>query len=265
MFNIDSVNAIYQTFLGTAFASGVLVGVKVLAVALALVNVLKKYNERLESQDGVSWGLQPSELLKTFVILVLVVFCDNILSSFDAFLVNIETQFTTLAPQITSLNQVQDEIETYQNWMTAIMKFTSGLFIFELATDVLGYFIWVFDLFLYAFFLVERFFLLALLQTFFPIVITLAVYDKFRPLAYNFFKLYTAVYLIVPCFFIVNIFSNELYRSLQTNFTGELFFGVPVTNAVLMVFTANSAMIFTFLVKLKLYKKSVQFMFKLFS
>ena len=145
-----------------------------------------------------------------------------------------------------------------------LLNLTTPLFAVEIIAGILGFLIWFFDLFIYAFFLVERFFLLGVLQVFFPLVITFSVYDKLRPLAYQFGKLYIAVYLIVPCFFLVNFFANSLYTELQTNFINNVI-GINVNNEIFRLLTSVSAMTFVFVVKLSLYRKSVQFMFKLFS
>lgn len=268
MIDLQTVQALYQTLIGSNVASVALNGVKVLAIGLALVNILKKYNEGLADANGPSWGLTPSELLKNFAIVVLVIFGDEVLTLFDNLLVSIENEFGAAAPNIPSLNAIQSDIEEVPTGMAGIAytlaKYTTPLFGAQLITGIVGFFIWFMDVFVYAFFLVERFFLLAVLRVFFPVVITFAVYDKLRPLAYTFLKLYVAVYLIVPCFFLVNFFANELYAEIQTNWLNN-FVGIPVNNIVFQQFTAVAAMTFVFLVKLKLYKKSVQFMFRLFT
>ena len=268
MIDIDTVQALFDTFRTSTIATIALNGIKVLAIGLALVNILKKYNEGLADANGPSWGLTPSELLKNFAIVVLVIFANEVLALFDNLLVSIENSFGAAAPNVQNLNAIQSEIEEQLEGIAGIAyniaKFTTPLFATQFIAGILGVVIWFFDLFIYAFYLVERFFLLAVLQIFFPIVITFAVYDKLRPLAYTFMKLYIAVYLIVPCFFLVNFFTNSLYTEIQTNWVNNLL-GIPVNNIVFQQFTAVSAMFFVFLVKLKLYKKSVQFMFRLFT
>lgn len=268
MLDLNTVQAIYDTFRASAVATVALNGVKVLAIGLALVNILKKYNEGLGDTNAPSWGLTPSELLKNFAIVVLVIFGDSVLAMFDNLLVSIEGEFGASAPQILSLNDVQSELEEAPTGLPGLVymlaKIMTPLFAANIVAGILGFAIWFMDLFIYAFFLVERFFLLGLLQVFFPVVITFAVYDKLRPLAYSFMKLYIAVYLLVPCFMLVNLFANNLYTELQTNWINN-FLGIPLNNIVFQQMTAVSAMTFVFLVKLKLYKKSVSFMFRLFT
>src|SRR5690554_648286 len=87
---------------------------------------------------------------------------------------------------------------------------------------ILGMFLWVMDLFIYPLFLAERFFLLGLMQAFFPLVISMAVFERFREMGYRFFILYAAVYMIVPAFFLVYVFVNLLYEEIITNFCSNL-------------------------------------------
>ena len=93
----------------------------------------------------------------------------------------------------------------------------------KILSFIAGIFLWLLDLFIYPLFLAERFFLLGIMQAFFPLVISLAVFEKFRSLAYNFFKLYAGVYMLVPAFFLVNVFVNNLYTEINTNFWSDLF------------------------------------------
>lgn len=268
MLDIDTVQSLFDTFKESEIAGVALNGIKVLAIGLALINILKKYNEGLADNNGLSWGLTPAELFKNLAIVVVVIFSGEVLTLFDNLLVSIENSFGAAAPNIPSLNAVQAEIEEPPDGIAGIAyniaKFTTPLFAAQFLAGIISIIVWFFDLFIYAFFLIERFFLLAVLQIFFPIVVTFAVYDKLRPLAYTFMKLYIAVYLIVPCFFLVNFFANSLYTEVQNNWVNNLV-GIPVNNIVFQQFTAAGAMLFVFLVKLKLYKKSVQFMFRIFT
>ena len=92
------------------------------------------------------------------------------------------------------------------------------LYGFKIFAFIISTILWILDLFIYPLFLAERFFLLGIMQAFFPLVISLAVFEKFRSLAYTFFKLYAAVYMLVPAFFLVNVFINAIYTEINTNF-----------------------------------------------
>jgi hypothetical protein len=119
-------------------------------------------------------------------------------------------------------------------------------------------------LFIYPLFLAERYFLLGIMQAFFPLVISLAVFEKFRSLAYNFFKLYVAVYMLVPAFFLVNVFVNNLYREFNTNFWNNLF-GTDWGSWYFASLLQFGSIGFIVLLKFKLYKRATSFVFKLFT
>ena len=102
------------------------------------------------------------------------------------------------------------------------------------------------------------------MQAFFPLVISLAVFEKFRGLAYNFFKLYAGVYMLVPAFFLVNVFVNNLYTEVNTNFWNTLF-GTDWGSQVFAPVIQLGSIGFVVLLKFKLYRKATSFTLKLFS
>ena len=79
-----------------------------------------------------------------------------------------------------------------------------------------------------------------------------------------FFKLYAAVYMLVPAFFLVNVFVNALYTEFTTNFWANLFgfdFGSSFFAPIIELGTIG----FIVFLKFKLYKRATSFTFKLFS
>ena len=120
------------------------------------------------------------------------------------------------------------------------------------------------NLFIYPLFLAERFFLLGIMQAFFPLVISLAVFEKFRSLAYTFFKLYAAVYMLVPAFFLVNVFVNALYTEINTNFWVNLF-GTDVGSGFFAPVVQLGSVGFIVFLKFKLYRRATSFTLRLFT
>ena len=127
----------------------------------------------------------------------------------------------------------------------------------------MGMFLWILDLFIYPLFLAERYFLLGVMQAFFPLVISMAVFEKFREMGYRFFKLYAAVYMIVPAFFLVNVFVNELYQEITENFWPSLF-GTDFGSELFAPLIELAGVGFILLLKFKLYKRATSFTFRLF-
>ncbi|MGM1055487.1 MAG: hypothetical protein ACQEWG_06335 [Bacteroidota bacterium] len=269
---LEYVDAVFQTIKNSDFSQYTITGMKTLAVLFFLVNILKKYNEGIADKDGYTWGLSPGELAKNFAVVLLVIFSTQILGIFDGILVAIETQYTDTAPALIPL-QLQDiDIEQDVGAWDAAAKamallydaLVTPLYPVKVISFVMGLFLWVLDLFIYPLFLAERYFLLGIMQAFFPLVISLAVFEKFRTMAYNFFRLYAAVYMLVPAFFLVNVFVNNLYAEINTNFWSNLL-GTTSDNNIIQIIVEAGSIAFIVFLKFKLYTRATSFTLKLFT
>lgn len=269
---LEYVDAVFQTIKNSDFSQYTITGMKTLAVLLFLVNILKKYNEGVADKDGYTWGLSPGELAKNFAVVLLVIFSTQILGFFDGILVSIESQYRDTAPALIPL-QLQDiEIEMDVGALEAAKKamallyeaLVTPLYPVKVISFVVGLFLWVLDLFIYPLFLAERYFLLGIMQAFFPLIISLAVFEKFRTMAYNFFKLYAAVYMLVPAFFLVNVFVNNLYAEINTNFWSNLL-GTSADNNIIRIIIEAGSIAFIVFLKFKLYTRATSFTLRLFT
>lgn len=269
---LEYVDAVFQTIKGSDFSQYTIVGMKTLAILFFLINILKKYNEGVDERYGYSWGLRPSELAKNFMIVVLVIFSTQVLGFFDNILLAIEGQYRDTAPALLPL-QLQDipieeevgALEAAKKAMALLYEaLVTPLFGWKILSFIVSLILWMIDLFIYPLFLAERYFLLGILQAFFPLVISLAVFEKFRSMAYGFFKLYAAVYMLVPAFFLVNVFINSLYTEINTNFWPNLF-GTDIGNRIFSPIVELASIGFIVVLKFKLYRKASSFTLKLFS
>ncbi|MBA4745931.1 MAG: hypothetical protein H2058_11810 [Muricauda sp.] len=268
---LEYVDAVYDTITGSDFSQYTITGMKALALLFFLINIIKKYHEGIASRDGHTWGLTPTELAKNFAVVLLVLFSDQVLDAFDTILVGIETQYRSTAPDLLPLQLQEISIEEDAGIMDAARKgmallyeaLVSPLFGMRLLAFIISVFLWLLDLFIYPLFLAERFFLLGIMRAFFPLVISLAVFEKFRTLAYSFFKLYVAVYMLVPAFFLVNIFINALYGELTDNFWVNLF-GTDYGSSVFAPLVELGTIGFIVFLKFKLYRRATSFSLKLF-
>jgi len=269
---LEYIDAVFQTIQNSDFSQYTIAGMKTLAVLFFLVNILKKYNEGIADKEGYTWGLSPGELAKNFAIVLLVIFSTQILGFFDGVLVAIEGQYRNTAPALLPL-QMQDIPIEEDVGVMEIMKKAMALLYEALVTPLFGWKIiafivslglWILDLFIYPLFLAERYFLLGIMQAFFPLVLSLAVFEKFRSMAYNFFKLYAAVYMLVPAFFLVNVFVNAIYTEINTNFWVNLF-GTDVGSNFFAPVVQLGSVVFIVFLKFKLYKRATTFTFKLFT
>ena len=269
---LEYIDAVFQTIQNSSFSQYTIAGMKTLAVLFFLINILKKYNEGIVDKDGYTWGLSPGELTKNFAIVLLVIFSTQVLGFFDSILVSIEAQYRGTAPALLPL-QMQDIpieedvsiIEVAQAAMTLLYEaLVTPLYGFKIFAFIISLFLWILDLFIYPLFLAERYFLLGIMQAFFPLVISLAVFEKFRSLSYSFFKLYAAVYMLVPAFFLVNVFINAIYTEINTTFWTNLF-GTDVGQGFFAPVIQLGSVGFIVFLKFKLYRRATSFTLRLFS
>ena len=269
---MEYVDAVFQTIKDSDFSQYTIVGMKALAVLFFLINILKKYNEGIATTDGHTWGLTPTELAKNFAIVLIVIFSTEVLEVFDGFLVAIQSRYRDTAPALLPL-QLQDvdlerdvgALEAAKKAMAILYEaLVTPLYGLKMLAFIIGVILWLLDIFIYPLFLAERYFLLGIMQAFFPLVISLAVFEKFRNLAYTYFKLYAGVYMLVPAFFLVNVFVNNLYTEINTNFWGSLF-GTDWGSEFFAPVIELGSIGFIVLLKFKLYRKATSFTLRLFT
>ncbi|MGO3183794.1 MAG: hypothetical protein ACTIJ9_13280 [Aequorivita sp.] len=269
---LEYIDTIYQTIQNSEFSQYTIGGMKTLAVLFFLINILKKYNEGAVDKDGYTWGLSPGDLIKNFVIVILVIFSTQVLGFFDGILVAIESQYRNTAPALLPLQMQDIPLEEDVGGMDMLKKamallydaLVTPLYGFKIFAFIGSLILWILDLFIYPLFLAERFFLLGIMRAFFPLVISLAVFEKFRTLAYNYFKLYAAVYMLVPAFFLVNVFNNAIYTEINTNFWVNLF-GTDVGSRFFAPVVELGSIGFIVFLKFKLYKRATSFTLRLFT
>jgi len=269
---LEYVDTVFQTIKNSDFSQYTIAGMKTLAVLFFLINILKKYNEGAATSEGYTWGLSPTDLAKNFAIVILVIFSTQVLGIFDSLLVAIENQYRNTAPALLPLQLKDIDIEqdvgvwdaAKKAWALLYEALVTPLYGLKILSFIIGVFLWILDLFIYPIFLAERYFLLGIMQAFFPLVISLAVFEKFRSLAYNFFKLYAGVYMLVPAFFLVNVFVNNLYTEINANLWNNLFGTDWGSNFFAPLLQLGSIGFIVFL-KFKLYRRATSFTFRLFT
>lgn len=269
---LEYLDAVFQIIKNSDFSQYTIAGIKTLAVLFFLINILKKYNEGVVEKGGYTWGLSPAELIKNFTVVLLVIFSTQLLGFFDAILVAIESQYRNTAPALLPLQlqniPLEEDVGALESAKKALAlvyeALVTPLYGWKILAFIISLLLWLMDLFIYPLFLAERYFLLGILQAFFPLVISLAVFEKFRSMAYNFFKLYAAVYMLVPAFFLVNIFINALYTEINSNFWTTLF-GTDVGNNFFAPVVQLGSVLFIVILKFKLYRRSISFTLRLFT
>ena len=181
---VEYIYGVFQTIQESEFSRYTIVSMKTLAVLFFLVNILKKYNEGIADRQGYTWGLSPGDLAKNFAVVLLVIFSTQILGFFDNILVAIENQYRDTAPALLPLQMQEIPIEEDVSPMGAMRKamallyeaLVTPLYGFKTFAFLISLFLWILDLFIYPLFLAERYFLLGIMQAFFPLVLSLAVF-----------------------------------------------------------------------------------------
>jgi hypothetical protein len=269
---LEYIDAVFQTIQDSEFSQYTIVGMKALAVLFFLINILKKYNEGIADNQGYTWGLSPRELAKNFAVVLLVIFSTQILSFFDGILVAVEGQYRDTAPALLPLQMQDIPIGEDVSAMDAMRKamallyeaLVTPLYSFKALAFLISLFLWIIDLFIYPLFLAERFFLLGIMQAFFPLILSLSVFEKFRSLGYSFFRLYAAVYMLVPAFFLVNVFINAIYNEINENFWQNLF-GTDYGSGFFAPVVELGSIGFIVFLKFKLYRRATSFTLRLFT
>ncbi|SFU64017.1 hypothetical protein SAMN05216480_1114 [Pustulibacterium marinum] len=269
---LEYVDAVFAVIQDSDFAEYTLTGMKTLAVGFFLVNIVKKYTEGVAVKDGYTWGLSPSELFKNFAFVLVVIFSSEVLGFFDDVLVSIEHRYRDTAPALLPLQMKNVDIEQDVGAIEAAKKalallydaLVTPLYGLKVLAFIGGVILWLLDIFIYPLFLAERYFILGIMQAFFPLVISMAVFEKFRGMAYYFFRLYAGVYMLVPAFFLVNVFVNELYTQITTEFWTELF-GSDWGSEFFAPVIEFASIGFIVLLKFKLYRKAHSFTLRLFT
>tara|TARA_R100000655_G_scaffold91083_1_gene131806 strand:- start:170 stop:1003 length:834 start_codon:yes stop_codon:yes gene_type:complete len=269
---LEYIDAVFQTIQDSEFSQYTIVGMKALAVLFFLINILKKYNEGIADNQGYTWGLSPGELAKNFAVVLLVIFSTQILSFFDGILVAVEGQYRDTAPSLLPLQMQDIPIGEDVSAMDAMRKamallyeaLVTPLYSFKALAFLISLFLWIIDLFIYPLFLAERFFLLGIMQAFFPLILSLSVFEKFRSLGYSFFRLYAAVYMLVPAFFLVNVFINAIYNEINENFWQNLF-GTDYGSGFFAPVVELGSIGFIVFLKFKLYRRATSFTLRLFT
>jgi hypothetical protein len=83
-------------------------------------------------------------------------------------------------------------------------------------------------------------------------------------MAFHFFRLYAGVYMLVPAFFLVNVFVNTLYTEINTNFWSNLL-GGTTDNGTIQILVEMGSIAFIVFLKFKLYRRATSFVLRLFS
>ena len=190
---IGYITKIFEVFKSTDLVWGLFVGFKGVAGVLFVITILRKYLEGAVDRDGESFGLKPRDLVKNLLFFSLIIFSTQLLNSIDSILVNLEEIALSNVPPMMPLEEVTTEKSMpSEEGLLEMMKYLvyEALDFLNISKGLVSLIRsagWLIDLFIYPFFIAERFFLLGVLQLFFPIVISLGMIEEYPGFNGSFF------------------------------------------------------------------------------
>lgn len=227
--------------------------VKVLASSFILLNILKKWSE---SRLNTNISLTPWDIITSFAYILLIFGYTEILYYIEGFGKVFEGYILESINTITDGMTIKSYYEsTPPRWGT----FSVGIInLSSILIGILDFIGWLVNTMAFAGFMIERGFLLILLNLTFPFVICLATLKSFRELLLNWVRLYFSVYLIAVVLLAGNVVIDALYSALLSNYIEDETGLIDTSDwiRVVLVFT----LVFS---KVMIYKGGINYLSKL--
>lgn len=265
MIDYDLIYGIYESFLSGSAAFAAITGLKGLALCLIIINWYQLY---LKSMERVSDGqarppINPYDILKGIILIGAVASYDYILAFLDSFLGAIENQYAGFEPGISILDTSEEEIgveeaESAESSVKSIASFFSTLTLDPsiILIPIIKGIAWIVDIVVYGVFLAERFFFLGILRILGGLALACFAIERLQKWFWNWLGIYVAMYLLILPYFLINAFANELYT--QGRDISIVFGMIAGLMETLVLITAVW-------LKVKLFRKSHQILFKVFT
>ncbi|GMN12139.1 hypothetical protein MTsPCn9_34240 [Croceitalea sp. MTPC9] len=243
--------------------------VKFLAIAFFLLNLYGSFLDNIAKDWGVmDLPFNFSKTVTAFMIIIVIAGFDQLLILFENLFVPLNNMIDDYNPLVASLIELEPDqaVEEEQSWTAKLIEtFTDVSLVLKypyfLIAKALYFVLWIVDNVVYGIFLVERFFALTVLRLVGPFVFALAVFEKLRDLMFKWLKLYAAFYLLIIPYFLVIYITNEIYDSLSQGFISA----APVQLSGLFLVGAMVAVGISLWLKLRLFKKSTELIYKVFA
>tara|TARA_E500000318_G_scaffold112008_1_gene133335 strand:+ start:20084 stop:20902 length:819 start_codon:yes stop_codon:yes gene_type:complete len=246
------------------------ISVKFIAVAFFLLNTYSSFLDSIAKDwgDASDLPLNVSKTVSSFIIIILIAGFDQLLILFERVWLPLDNAIGDYNPIAASLIELEPEtaVEEEQSWTAKLIETFEEVSLvikypYFLAAKLLYFLLWIVDNVVYGIFLVERFFALTVLRIAGPIVFALAVFEKFRDLLFKWLKLYTAFYLLVIPYFLVIYVTNQIYDELSQGFISA----TPGVLTGLMLIGSMIAVGISLWLKLRLFKRSTDLLYKIFT
>lgn len=257
------IHDIYQQVFNNSTAFQAVTGMKLLCAILLVIWYYYRFFASTAKKSDTFSPLSPFDIMKGVGLMLTIAFYDQLLSLLDSLFSAIEGQYSTLAskPRLGVLNDISEdalEAEKPKGWQAALIELAYSLkavltspldIVFKVMEAIIG----IIDYIMYALFLAERFFFIGVLRVLGALAIACAAIPKLEKWFWNWLSTYTALWLLAIPLMLGNFFTNEIYDTIQVG-VGATFYGVRLMMLIFIVW-----------LKFKIFSRSQNYIFKLFS
>lgn len=241
VFNIlsqDNITQVTQSIIDQAgsMVKPLMIGTKVLAIGFLIVNWMQQLLEYMdEKNNGKSplFPFTPSKIIYSILYITLIVNinvflngADDLLGSYsEHFKLENSQEMYSPIEQIIKLdmeteetlnNTVGEKATGFINvFINAVYNLANMVNVFWWVLGLMKIIAWLVNVVVYPMFLLERSFLLMILQIALPLVLALGAFEKFRPMVWNWFKIYIAVYMTGLFFLFATWFCDQFYITMS--------------------------------------------------
>lgn len=252
MFTYDNFVRIFDNINTSIHDTTIMMVIKSLALTFILLNIIKKLvdSKNSKNSDGATKVLI-GEIVISFAYIIFILCAPLLLKVLDGFMGAVNDYIMARCELIKIELGV---VDADASLLGMEQRGIAGICI--KVVDFIG---WLVNATAYPMFMIERGFLLVVLTIMLPFILALGALEKFRDIAWNWIRLYLAVFLTGGLF----ILANAIIEVARTQFFNILKIGL-LQGQVLNGFSqVGLAIVFTF-VKVRLYTAAVSISYKLF-
>ncbi len=222
-FNYEFIFNAYNELLASQSIFVIITGLKVVGVCVVTIVWYGKYLDYIGDKENKTSPLSPKDLITGFLFIIAISVYDQILYALDLLWGAVEAFYKDFQVQPKDIGlQAPDEIteEEAKGWQDTL-KDMAYLVIRTLKdpTYPLVYaakaIAWFVDLMIFAVFVAERFFFMGILRILGGIAIAFSYHPKLQKWFWNWLGAYTAIWLLIIPYFLVNAFTGIIYERAQ--------------------------------------------------
>lgn len=228
------------------------------------------------SELSLGDGLKPREIIKGIMLIIIIIIYDEIMESLDLVLTAFEQEALAdkIAVEDYEMNSGSVAVEQNCDWMCSMVYIRDILL--KLVNDPLWPFLVLLegiarlaDGIIYGVFLLERFFFLWMLKFLGAIALAFYPFEKLKKWFWSYVGVYAAIFLMIVPYMLLNLFSNLLYHNATTYIQSKYTIG-PQPESGIVWYAPDSVplmfvLILVTLFKYKLFRKSSEFIYKIFN